>query len=119
MDLNNVIMESPNKLFIVENHLNYCLPHELCFSYNNSHHWIWPHRLTSMATLQHSKYDGTQQQTKIALQIKHMSKGWFTPWTEKLDHGRWPFPWSSFFKETIYKAFGPLTRCKPNVNHEE
>ena len=55
-------------------------------------------------------------------------KGQFTPWTMKLDHGRWPFsmvrldgPTSmvQFLKKSIYKAFGPLTRCKPNVDQEE
>ena len=45
-------------------------------------------------------------------------KGRFTPWTMKSDHGRWPFPWSDFLKNHIYKAFGPLTRCKPNVDQE-
>ena len=54
--------------------------------------------------------------------------GWFTPWTMKSDHGRWPFPMARlhgptfmvrFLGKSIYKAFGPLTRCKPNVNQEE
>jgi hypothetical protein len=42
----------------------------------------------------------------------------------KLDHGRWPFSmvqlsWSDFCKKSIYKAFGPFTRCHPNVDQEE
>ena len=48
---------------------------------------------------------------------------WFTPWTMKLDHGRWPIydgpifmVW--FLKTTIYKAFGPLTRCKMPTHHK-
>ena len=28
-------------------------------------------------------------------------------------------PWSNFFKISIYRAFGPLTSCKPNVDQEE
>ena len=56
-----------------------------------------------------------------------VSKGQFTPWTMKSDHGRWPFsmvrlggPISMvrFLKKSIYKAFGSLTRCKPNVDQE-
>ena len=52
-------------------------------------------------------------------------EGRFTPWTVKSDHGRWPFPMvrfdgptsmGRFLKKTIYKAFGSLTRCKPNVD---
>jgi hypothetical protein len=40
------------------------------------------------------------------------------------DHGRWPFSLvqllcSNFFKIPIYKAFGPLTKCNPNVDQEE
>ena len=46
----------------------------------------------------------------------------------KCDHGRWPFSmvrldgltsmvW--FLHKSIYKAFGPLTRCKLNVDQEE
>ena len=61
--------------------------------------------------------------------ISHLHKGLvfechFTPWTIKSDHVAWPFPvvqlpWSSFLTKSIYKAFGPLARCKPNVNQEE
>ena len=51
------------------------------------------------------------------------TKAWFTPWTMKSDHGGWHFhgPTSTvrFLEKTIYKAFGPLTRCKPNVDQEE
>ena len=55
-------------------------------------------------------------------------KGQFTMWTMKSDHRRWHFPmvqlpWSDFLKKktstTIYKAFGPLTRRKLNVDQEE
>ena len=28
-------------------------------------------------------------------------------------------PWSNFLKKSIYKVFGPLTRCKSNVDQEE
>ena len=51
-----------------------------------------------------------------------ISKGQFT------HHGRWPFPKVrlhgptsvvQFLKKPIYKAFGPLTTCKPNVDQEE
>ena len=46
-------------------------------------------------------------------------KGWFTPWTMKSDHGRWPFSTSMvrLLKKSIYIAFGFLTRCKLNVDH--
>ena len=46
----------------------------------------------------------------------------------KSDHGRWPFPMVRldgptsmvrFLKKSIHKAFGPLTRCKLNVDQEE
>ena len=56
------------------------------------------------------------------------TKGWFTPWTIKLDHGRWPFSmvWFDgltsmvwFLTKINYKAFGPLTWCKPHVDQEE
>jgi hypothetical protein len=33
-----------------------------------------------------------------------VSKDWFTPWTMKSNHGRWPFPWSDFFLKQIYKS---------------
>ena len=55
-------------------------------------------------------------------------KGRFTPWNVKSDHGRWLFsmirldsPTSMvrFLKESIYKAFGPFTRCTLNVDQEE
>ena len=45
-----------------------------------------------------------------------------------MDHRGWPFfmvrldgPTSMvrFLKNSIYKAFGPLTRCRPNVDQEE
>ena len=28
-------------------------------------------------------------------------------------------PWSSFLKNQFYTAFGPLTRCRPNLDQEE
>ena len=34
-------------------------------------------------------------------------EGQFTPWTMKLDHGRWPFPMVWLKTNSIYKAFGP------------
>jgi hypothetical protein len=38
----------------------------------------------------------------------------FFPWSDlTVQH-----PWSNFFKKSTYKAFGPLTRCKPNVDQE-
>ena len=47
----------------------------------------------------------------------------------KADHGTWPTftiwtPWSKLhgsisFKHQLYKTFGHLTRCKPNVDQEE
>ena len=57
-------------------------------------------------------------------------KGRFTPWTMKVDHGRWPFsmvwldgptPGLSFFKKknSIYKVFGSLTKCTRNVDQGE
>ena len=57
-----------------------------------------------------------------------LTKGRFTPWTMKSDHGRWPFPMVRcdastsmvrFLKNSIYKVFGPFTRCKSNVEQEE
>jgi hypothetical protein len=44
------------------------------------------------------------------------------PWKIAFSHGL--TQWSNFHgpisqKKTIYKAFGPLTRCKPNVDQEE
>ena len=35
-----------------------------------------------------------------------LSKSWFTQWTMKLDHGRWPFFTVRFLKNSIYKVFG-------------
>ena len=29
------------------------------------------------------------------------------------------FPWSDFLKKLIYKAFGPFTRCNPNMDQGE
>jgi hypothetical protein len=29
------------------------------------------------------------------------------------------FPWSDFLQIEFYRVFGPLTRCKPNVDQEE
>ena len=56
-------------------------------------------------------------------------KGRFTPWIMTSGHGRWLFsmvrlPWSNFhdlisFTKSVYKVFGSLTRCKPQVNQEE
>ena len=37
----------------------------------------------------------------------------------RIMHGRWPSPMVWFLKKSIYKAFGPLTRCKLKVNQEE
>jgi hypothetical protein len=58
-----------------------------------------------------------------------VDKGQFTPWTMKWEHGRWPFsmvrldgpPSMVWFlwNKSIYKAFGPLTRHKLNVDQEE
>ena len=43
------------------------------------------------------------------------------PWKMEFFHGQ--TSWSNlhvrFLKKTIYKAFGPLIRCKPNVDQEE
>ena len=53
---------------------------------------------------------------------------WFTLWTMKLDHGRWqismvlldgPTSMDQFMKKSFDKAFGPLHRCKPNVDRHE
>ena len=49
------------------------------------------------------------------------------PWNWTMEDGIFPwfhlvvqFPWSNSSKYQLdYKAFGPLTRCKPNVNQEE
>ena len=42
------------------------------------------------------------------------------PWSQTMEDGI--FSWSNFHgpisKKTIYKAFGPLTRCKPNVDQK-
>ena len=56
-------------------------------------------------------------------------KGRFTPWTMTSGRGRWLFfmvrlPWSNLdglisLKKSIYKVFGSLTRCKPQVDQEE
>ena len=57
-----------------------------------------------------------------------IDEGQFTSWTMISEHERWPFPmiWldgptsmAQFLKELIYKAFGPLTRCKSNLDKEE
>ena len=57
-----------------------------------------------------------------------LAEGRFTPWTMKADHEIWLFsmvrldgPTSMipFLKKSNYKAFGPLTRCKLNVDQEE
>jgi hypothetical protein len=46
------------------------------------------------------------------------TKGWFTSWTMKSDHGRWHVPMVRLhdptsmvrcLKKSIYNAFGPLT----------
>lgn len=59
------------------------------------------------------------------------NKGRFTPCTMESDHGRWPscMVWRDgpnsmvrFLikkKRSIYNAFGPLSRCKPNVDQQE
>ena len=53
---------------------------------------------------------------------------WFTLWTMKLDHGRWqismvlldgPTSMDRFMRKSFDNAFGPLHRCKPNVDREE
>ena len=49
----------------------------------------------------------------------HYTKARFTPWTMKSDHGRWPFSMVQLLEKSIYKAFGPLTRCTSNVDQEE
>ena len=62
------------------------------------------------------------------LHLLLLTKGRFTRWTMKSNHGRWPFcmvqldgPTSMvwFLKKLIYKAFGPFTRYKSNVDQEE
>ena len=49
----------------------------------------------------------------------------FTPWTMKSDYGRWAFcmvgvdgptSMAQFFRKSIYKLFGHLIRCNPNVH---
>ena len=50
----------------------------------------------------------------VCTNVKRM----FTPWTMKLDYGRWFFMMFEFMKKSIYKAFEPLTRCKPNVDRD-
>ena len=59
----------------------------------------------------------------VVMANQYISWGRFTPGTMKSDHEGWPLsmvrlhgqtPWSDFFKETLDKAFGPLTRRKPN-----
>ena len=50
---------------------------------------------------------------------QNYSKGRFTPWTMKSDHGRWPFSMVQCLNFFIYKVVGPLSRWKPNVDQEE
>ena len=60
--------------------------------------------------------------------LPHMSKGRFTPWNMKSDHGKrsafvdWlhgPTSMLRFFTKLIYKASRLFTRCKSNVDQEE
>lgn len=55
-------LEPWNTLFIVKNHLGYP---EQCLAFGNSHHWIWPKWLTSMAAQQHSIYGRIHQHNEM------------------------------------------------------
>ena len=50
-------------------------------------------------------------------------KRMFTSWTTKLSHDKWPLYMVTLHGQIYEKckliAFGPLTRCKPNVDQEE
>ena len=48
------------------------------------------------------------------------------PWSQIIEDGLFPWsdlmlqhPWSEFLQKSVYKAFGPLIRCKPNVDQGE
>ena len=91
----------------------------------NERCFILVHRLKLIIVAIKATRQGCRKQLVF---LERLSKGRFTLRTMKSDHGRWPSLMVRlgcptfmirFFPKPLYRFFGPLTTCKPNVDQEE